>query len=231
MQASPTAPATASGTRPHNRRKKLFINPGFQWRYAALIAGGVFIVALLMCTVMYGVLYEQARARILYLAPRHALENTVSLVLFAGIFALVMSATFALWGVIVSHRICGPVHVMSQSFDEIVAGRFPTMRDLRRKDEFKEFYEQMRRAVNQLREDKRAELASITDALELVDSVEDSNEAVRAQALAALRAQLELLHQQALSSLGGPVNSSRRQSGMTESAGAKSKPAAVGVGA
>ena len=83
MQA--TSAPTVTSPRRRGRRKTVFINPGFQWRYAALVAGGVFVVALLMCTVMYGVLYDQARARLLYLAPAHALENTVSLVLFAGV--------------------------------------------------------------------------------------------------------------------------------------------------
>lgn len=193
---------SACSQRPRGRRKQLFINPGFQWRYAALIASGVFVIAVMMCSVMYGVLYQQARARMLHYAPASQWENTISLVLFAGVFAITMSAAFALWGVIVSHRICGPLFVMERYFNELAAGKLPVMRNLRKHDEFQSFYATLRRAVSQLRDQKHAQLAMASEALALVRSVENGEEAVRAQALEALRQRIATLHDQLADSLG-----------------------------
>jgi hypothetical protein len=205
MQASTGVPTAACAGRPRGRRKTLFVNPGFQWRYAGLIAGGVFIVALLMCTVMYGVLYEQARQRMLYLAPRHDMENTFSLVLFAGIFALIMSAAFGLWGIVVSQRICGPLYVMEGQLKELATGRIPHTRALRRGDEFQSFYASMRTAMDHLRTGRREELSALGEALELVCSVQNGPETVRAQALSALRDRLESFRSQAAAALGEAV--------------------------
>ncbi|HRX85759.1 MAG TPA: hypothetical protein P5572_12140 [Phycisphaerae bacterium] len=200
MQA--TSAPTVMSPRRRGRRKTVFINPGFQWRYAALVAGGVFVVALLMCTVMYGVLYDQARARLLYLAPAHALENTVSLVLFAGVFAGVMAAAFGLWAAILSQRICGPLYVMEGQLKQLAEGRIPHMRALRRNDEFKPFYASLCQAMEQLRQGKRADLDAVADALELIRTVQNGPETVRPQALGALRDRLEAIRAQSASALG-----------------------------
>lgn len=196
---------TAAAPRRRGRRKKLFIDPGFQWRYAALVASGVFVVALLMCTVMYGVLFDQARARLLFWAQSRPLENTVSLLLFAGVFAAVMAAAFGLWGIIVSQRICGPLHVIDGQLKQLAAGRIPHTRALRRNDEFQAFYGSVRAAMDQLRLVRRADLETMAEALELIRTVQTGPETVRAQALLALRDRLESVRARCAVALGESV--------------------------
>jgi hypothetical protein len=197
-----TQTLSAARSRKRTRRKTVFINPGFQWRYALLAGLIVFFVAVIMCAAMYGVLYDQARARTLALAPASPWENTISLVGFAGAFALVMSAAFGLWGVLVSHRICGPLYVMQQYFEQLAGGRLPQMRGLRRKDEFKALYESMRFAVGKLREQRATDLNGVCESLDLVNSIQTGQETVRAQALSALRDRLDALQKDASAALG-----------------------------
>lgn len=48
-----------------------------------------------------------------------------------------------------THRISGPIFVMTRYMKEILEGKKPTMYDLREKDEFKDFYELFRKVTEQ----------------------------------------------------------------------------------
>ncbi len=52
----------------------------------------------------------------------------------------------------ITHRITGPVHVMSGYMNDIIEGKLPTPRDLREKDEFKEFYNLFRKMIESIKE-------------------------------------------------------------------------------
>ncbi|HOO73124.1 MAG TPA: hypothetical protein PK926_15310 [Spirochaetota bacterium] len=51
-----------------------------------------------------------------------------------------------------THRISGPLYVMTNYMREIVNGKYPNIRPLRKKDELKEFYDQFRSMVATLKE-------------------------------------------------------------------------------
>jgi len=51
----------------------------------------------------------------------------------------------------ITHRISGPVYVMSNYFRDIIDGRLPDPRPLREKDELKEFYELFKELVYSLK--------------------------------------------------------------------------------
>ena len=59
---------------------------------------------------------------------------------FGVAFSLVTAGTLGVWSFIVSHRICGPLFVIERFIGELASGRFPKLRPLRQKDEFKSFY-------------------------------------------------------------------------------------------
>ena len=50
-----------------------------------------------------------------------------------------------------THRISGPVYVMSNYIKEIINGNFPNMRALRKNDELQDFYELLKQMVDTLR--------------------------------------------------------------------------------
>lgn len=51
----------------------------------------------------------------------------------------------------ITHRISGPVYVMSNYFRDIIDGKIPNPRPLRDKDELKNFYELFKELVNSLK--------------------------------------------------------------------------------
>ena len=137
---SSTNQKVSAAPRKRTKRRQYLINPAFQWKYAATIAFGVFVTSTIMSSVLYGILHHQARMRTIDPAGYSA-QVTFVVFLAGAAFALLTGAGVGLWSIIVTHRMVGPLYVMSRFMLELKEGRLPKMRALRQKDEFKEFYE------------------------------------------------------------------------------------------
>ncbi|MEE9296541.1 MAG: hypothetical protein V3W34_16480 [Phycisphaerae bacterium] len=189
-------------TAPSCIRRKYIIKPSFQWKYTALAASGVFMVSVLMSLLLFGVLYQQARTRMINPAASNAWQNTVVVAVSGASFAAVMAVVFGLWSVVITHRICGPLFVMEKFFGELIAGRFPRRRPLRKKDEFKEFYEVFWRAIDALKARKRCEAAKLADVLALAKEAQQGDDKARTQALETLTEHVQAMHADAAEALG-----------------------------
>jgi HAMP domain-containing protein len=78
---------------------------------------------------------------------------------------LLLSAAVAvilgLLGILITHRIAGPVLVLSRYAEALAEGTYPPMRALRKNDELKDYFELFRRAVERMKERDAAELADL----------------------------------------------------------------------
>jgi hypothetical protein len=116
------------------RRRNFLVYRRFQLRLALLLAACVFLACVILSFVLYGVLHQQARLRMM--APEtYTAEVPLVAVGFALAFALIAGGGLGLWCVIATHRVCGPLILLRHYFDELAAGRFPVMRPLRRHDD------------------------------------------------------------------------------------------------
>jgi hypothetical protein len=77
--------------------------------------------------------------------------------------SLIVAAALGLIGVLVTHRVAGPVYVLSRYARVLGDGGFPRMRALRRGDELKGFFEVFRDAIERLRERQAAEAAQLEE--------------------------------------------------------------------
>ncbi len=76
---------------------------------------------------------------------------------------LIQSVILFYYLILVTHRISGPIYVISRHIDEILEGHHPEFRALRDKDEFKEFYEKFILMVEKMeRERKKREYFLLT---------------------------------------------------------------------
>jgi methyl-accepting chemotaxis protein len=75
--------------------------------------------------------------------------------------AMIVAAALGLIGVLVTHRIAGPVYVLSRYAKALADGSYPQMRALRRGDELKGFFEVFREAIERMRERQSAEAAQL----------------------------------------------------------------------
>ena len=131
---------------PKNLRRRLIINPQFQWPFIAAILQleiVVFMLAAMITLVTDFLLLDMA---LLY-SP-HFQEIVISVV---GLFLCFGALLFHI-GVRLSHRISGPLYRISLVLEEIKAGRIPDPIRFRDKDFHPELADKVNAALAVLRE-------------------------------------------------------------------------------
>lgn len=147
-------------------RRHFMLDRGFQLKYALVMA-----LAGLAVAVVFGLWLHQAHAQaVALLAPdgetRALIERSDRLLLaaFAGI-ALLLAAALGLLGVVITHRVAGPVFVMGHYLTVLSQGRFPRMRTLRRSDELRTFFRVFIEAVEAMKQREARHVAVLEEAL------------------------------------------------------------------
>ncbi len=162
--------------KPKRLRRTYVVNAAFQWKYTLSIVFGVLIASSLLSSVLFGVLHSQARATVLNQSNPSEVASVSSapVILATSLgFAALLGAGLGLWAMIVTHRIYGPIFVIEGLLGVLARGRFPKRRPLRRKDEFKGFYDAFWRSVESMKALKRSELKKLTESLALAKSALD----------------------------------------------------------
>ncbi len=138
------ATETTHSERPLLARRTYLIDRGFQLKYTVslVVAGAPAVVARL--------LKESA---------------STLLVLISGV-ALLMALALGLVGVLITHRVAGPIYVISHYVLALSEGRYPNFRPLRKNDELRTFFDCFRSAVEAMR---KRELDEVTMIAECVD--------------------------------------------------------------
>lgn len=154
---------TQPSSSPHVVRRKYLVDTGFQFRYmlrlAALGGGGVLLVGVLA--------YRAHQAAMDGGASPLALAATGETILWlTGLGALAMAGLLALFGLVLTHRVAGPVYVMSLYVATLAAGRYPRMRPLRKKDELRGFFDRFSQAVDRIRERETEEARLLDEVIE-----------------------------------------------------------------
>lgn len=193
--------AQRAGLKPRNRRRQYTVNPRFQWRYAATIAGIVFFASSILSSLLYLFLFDQTRARLIN--PGAQATSAGGVVLVTAIaFGALTAAGIGLWSVLFTHRICGPLFLLDRHFTQIAAGQLPTPRSLRKKDEFQALFRNFSTAMDFLRMHKQRELDGLTHALGSATKAHDGDLEACQRALDDVVEQLEPLRRAAADALG-----------------------------
>lgn len=179
-----------STPRPKLGRRTWVVDRRFQYKYTAMLAIIGAVISLIFGTLMY-LAHRDALIDVVgsdKLPPNVAEQNATLLWLMLGITVL-MGAALALFGLLITHRVAGPVYVMSHYIEVLTRGRYPMMRSLRRSDELREFFERFQSAIEALRTREAEEAGKLDEVLRVVAPLCTSAEAT--QACATLRAMQE----------------------------------------
>ena len=158
------APGEAVG--PTTHRRQYLVDRGFQLKYALVMAAAGLVVAGI-----FGLWIYQAHAQATaLLAPdaetRALVERSDRLLLGAFVaIAALLAAALALLGVIITHRVAGPVFVLGHYLRVLAEGRFPRMRTLRKSDELKSFFRVFIDAVDAMKVREARHTAVLEDAV------------------------------------------------------------------
>jgi signal transduction histidine kinase len=147
----------------YKRRLIPIVDRAFQFRYTAIIVG----VAAVTSTVL-GVFLLRA-----YFAMNEMIElqQVISEQLgeklrtddTANVFTIIVGAlvgevvVLGLLGLLITHRVCGPIFVVTRHLQTMAEGRLPTLRPLRAGDEFATLFETLKNLVDTTRARDREE--------------------------------------------------------------------------
>ncbi len=186
MDAPPTPEQTG---RPRPGRRRYVLDRRFQYKYTGMLAvlGG--LIALGFGSLMFLAYRDAVRA----LAPAggtQALERQDAMLVGLVLLGVVgLTLALALFGLLITHRIAGPVYVMSNYMGVLARGRYPIMRPLRKTDELRDFFERFEQAVEKIRGRELDELQVLEESLPVLQDLAATEEARRR--VEALRAMLE----------------------------------------
>jgi nitrogen fixation/metabolism regulation signal transduction histidine kinase len=158
--AAASAPAPAGGEKPKAYRRTYLVDRTFQLKYTFLmmvVGGGL---ALLFGFWMYDAHVQTTQIldmdaqlkQVAAAADKHLIYA------FVGI-AVLMVCALGLLGILMTHRVSGPIYVMSHYLAALAEGRYPQIRALRRRDELKAFFELFQRAVTVMKEREERDAA------------------------------------------------------------------------
>lgn len=150
--------------RPGLTRRTFLIDRDFQLKYAGLLLFAGVLIALAFAVMTY-LAYSDAQqnASILTGAPAQSMDP-VTLVML-GVAVLIAGGSMGLVGLVVTHRIAGPVYVMTHYVSALAKGSFPPIRPLRRNDELKGFFERFQAAMESLKAREAEEAQALLEAL------------------------------------------------------------------
>jgi hypothetical protein len=163
-------------------RRTYLVDREFQLKYAALLSGAGLLCSLLSGGVVYVAIWQAERV---FDGPSRTLAGLGFLIWLIPAIAVLAATALGLWGVLFTHKVAGPLHVMSRSLQMLAAGRYPVVRPLRAGDELRPFFDRFGKAVECLRAREAQEAALLE---EVVADLEDVATCHRSrQALASLR--------------------------------------------
>ncbi|MBF5043654.1 HAMP domain-containing protein [Aggregicoccus sp. 17bor-14] len=183
MTSDPSAGPRAA---PH-RRRTLLLDRSFQLRYSLLLATLGAAAVTLFGALAYQV-HASAMAATVGGAAGEVSTGGQTLLWLTVVGALGTAVVLGLFGLLLTHRVAGPVHVMGLYMAALAAGRYPRLRPLRKRDELRSFFERFREAVDRIRAREADEARALGHVLGALAPIAVSPEAREALAT------LESLH-------------------------------------
>src|SRR5687767_1956986 len=133
-------------------RKIFLVDRGIQLKFSLMLMGVGAVMGAVLCALM---LLAQHRTRSeLQLPPGLATElasrDNVVLWFVVGM-ALVMLIAAGFLGLLVTHRVAGPVYAMTRYMAALAQGTYPSVRNLRKSDELQDLFALFQKSVDYLR--------------------------------------------------------------------------------
>jgi hypothetical protein len=151
----------------HYSRRTFLVDRSFQLKYTAIMVGVGATITLIFGMMMYQAHVDATRLMGLPDATQQLVISRYDerlLYIVMGI-AAAMGSALAIFGVLVTHRIAGPIYIIGRYVQTLGDGQFPVMRPLRQGDELKAFFRTFQEAVDQIRGRESSEVAALDSAL------------------------------------------------------------------
>ena len=166
------------------RRRTFLIDRSFQLKYTLIIV----LVGVVVSAILGYFIFQLTMENRELLGIDAAMANEVAKfdsrqLLLLGGFVVVMAVFLFAWGIIITHRVAGPVFIISRYLGQIRDGQVPQTRPLRRADELKGFFEVFAGMVASLKQRNVEEAELLEKVARLVQRSGNEELAQSAQAL------------------------------------------------
>jgi nitrogen fixation/metabolism regulation signal transduction histidine kinase len=146
-----------------SRRRTFLVDSRFQLKYTAVIVLVGVAVSALLGYFIYRLTLENTK--ILMLDPE--LQEKVSMfdrtVIFYIIgFVVLMALSLFIWGIFITHRVAGPIFIISRFLRQIADNQVPPTRQLRKGDELQELFDNFTAMVDSLKRQRCDECETLT---------------------------------------------------------------------
>ncbi|MCX7957878.1 MAG: methyl-accepting chemotaxis protein [Deltaproteobacteria bacterium] len=168
------------------RRKQFLINRAFQIKYTVIIAVIGIIIAVLWGTLFYKASKENSQQMLLLVQMDPNLSSMTDIIkdklaaedskimLYLIAFVIAIFLSLVIWGILITHRIAGPIFIISRYVDSISEGKIPETRPLRKKDELKEFFDKFSKMLDALKGRENDDIVVINDVLKTLEAIRDT---------------------------------------------------------
>lgn len=185
---------TESTSRPALHRRTLLIDRDFQLKYAGLLGVAGLIISAAFALMAYLVHADAEKSAALLTGTAERPIDPL-LVLLLAVAVLIGTGAMALVGLVLTHRVAGPVYVMTHYMSALASGRYLAVRPLRKNDELQGFFARFQSALETLRAREAEEAAALEEALASI------TRAPRSPELDVAVARLSALHQRKRSAI------------------------------
>lgn len=140
----------------YKRRLIPIVDRQFQFKYTAVIVGIAAAISLVLGYFLWKSYMEMNEViDLASLSPEvnDKLNSDDARFVFTItlVFLVVEVAVLGVMGLLITHRVCGPIFVLQRHMDTISAGTYPTTRPLRAGDEFRGAFESFTKMIDSLR--------------------------------------------------------------------------------
>src|SRR5260370_10710988 len=119
------------------------VDPALTFKYSIIIALLGAIISVTFCSLLYFQSYETQRDVVELCgidAVGHFASRGAAITRYMVTATALVSLFLVVFGIIVTHRVAGPLFVMNGYLKTLGEGQIPTTRPLRKKDELQDFY-------------------------------------------------------------------------------------------
>ncbi len=159
------------------RRRRVIpiVDARFQWKYTLLVVA----LGVGVTFVMGGLLYRahMDNTRLLDLDQRlqeQVIRGDQIFLLYLVVGIISMAIVLGIWGLIITHRISGPLFIVARYLDVLADRQYPDVRPLRKRDELQAFFGAFEDSVNAMRSRDIEYLEELDKALETRGDAEAS---------------------------------------------------------
>ena len=138
----------------------LLINPKFQKKYVFWMSSTGIILTCINATIIYFFTKENYDFLVEMLemteeARGQMYQELYQIIGLLGVSSIVFMIIVSIWGIILSHRVAGPLHKLKMSIDNIKNGETDTRVFFRKNDHFQDFAASFNDMMDELTKNKK----------------------------------------------------------------------------